>query len=200
MSLVERMSGYRRKASWAVWKLDETGALADDPQFPIDSARENAHGRAMVVSLNPASALATEDVDETPDWSNFHSTRKKHNDLFLAAALVGTPLWGAYMTDLHPTIVESNSGRVRPMRENVESAVRSLVDQAKLLGEVGTIVCVGSKTYASVRRHEAMIQAELGDISIVRIPHYSRANAGGHKHDVSCYRALVLDGLGWIPA
>lgn len=196
MNLLERMAAYSHEASWAVWEIDETGALTGNATFPLDVAPAHIHGRAMIVSLNPATPIAPVEVGAVEDWSNFHSTNRKHNDLFLAGALLGSPLWGAYMTDLHPEIVDSKSGNVRPRREQVESAVKSLVEQAKLLGEVELIVGVGVKSFTSIVRHADHIRRELGELEIVKIPHYSRAAAGVHKHDPTRYRALIREQVG----
>ena len=196
MNLLERMAAYSHEASWAVWEIDETGALTGNATFPLDVAPAHIHGRAMIVSLNPATSIAPVEVGAVEDWSNFHSTNRKHNDLFLAGALLDSPLWGAYMTDLHPEIVDSKSGNVRPKRDQVESAVRSLVEQAKLLGGVELIVGVGAKSFTSIVRHRDHIRRELGEVEIVRIPHYSRAAAGVHKHDLALYRTLIRAQVG----
>jgi len=193
MDLLDTMNHYAREASWAVWARDSAGELTGDAAFPLDQARTQLHGRAMIVSLNPGSDKADEIEHTKPDWSNFHSLATKHNDMFLAKALIGTKLWGAYMTDLHSDIAESNSALVRIGAPGVEIAVHSLITQAHLLGAVESIICVGKQSHASVRKHARLIEEELGlqADSIVGIPHYSRSNAGVHKHRPELYRALV---------
>lgn len=195
MNLLQRMEAYRLEASWAVWEVDESGSLTCNPTFPQHQALGVIHGRAMIVSLNPATSIEIAESDPQGGWSNFHATNTKHNDLFLAQALVGTSLWGAYMTDLHPAIVDPKSGNVRPKREQVEIAVLSLVEQARLLGKVELIVGVGAKSYTSIMRQRAHIHNELGEVDIIKIPHYSRANAGVHKHDAIRYRCLIAEAL-----
>lgn len=98
------------------------------------------------MSLNLGSDRAVETAQNTPDWSNFHSPLSKHNDAFLAAAIVGTPL-GAYMTDLHPDIAESGFRLIRSKPEHIELSVLSLISQDKKLGEVQTTVCVGNISF-----------------------------------------------------
>ncbi len=196
MNLLQRMQAYRPEASWAVWELDENGALTGNPTFPSNQAPGVIHGRAMIVSLNPATSIEIAESDPKDGWSNFHAMNGKHNDLFLAQALMGTSLWGAYMTDLHPAIVDPKSGNVRPKREQVRIAVLSLIEQAKLLGDVELIVGVGAKSYGSIKRHAALIHSELGEVEIIKIPHYSRANGGLHKHDVKLYSSQIAGALG----
>ncbi|MEB0001675.1 hypothetical protein QN357_01820 [Cryobacterium sp. RTC2.1] len=200
MDLFVAMSDYRREASWAVWELDASGALTGTASFPNDQARATMHGRAMVVSLNPGTDRVRETAATTPDWANFHNPARKHNDIFLAEAFVGTPLWGSYMTDLHPAIAESDSRLVRSKPDEILLAVRSLIRQAEILGAVESIVCVGGKTYQSVARHAALIEQELGltTDSVKRMPHYSRANAKIHRHDPEAYRSLVHASLGLV--
>lgn len=196
--LLQKLGYYRREASWAVWELDESGQLAGVLAFPLEQAQASVHGRAMFVSLNPGSDRATEAEESTRAWSNFHSPARKHNDIFIATALVDTPFWGGYMVDLHPSIAESDSRLVRSEPQQVELAVRSLIQQAELLGSVETIVCVGSRSYESVRKHSNLLEAELGLTSnaLVGIPHYSRANARIHGQDAQRYRVKVHEMLG----
>jgi hypothetical protein len=110
---------------------------------------------------------------------------------------VDTPFWGSYMTDLHPDIRESDSRLVRSRPEEIELAVRSLIRQAQLLGNVESIICVGATSFQSVSRHTELIHQELGlpSDAVLRIPHYSRANARVHGHDANRYRARVHEAL-----
>ena len=194
MNLLQKMDAFRDQASWAVWRTDGAGALTGDVEFPLDAATEAANDRAMIVALNPG-GISTPGASPTPDWSNFHNPNPKHNDIFLAHAFIDTPYWGAYMTDLHPDLVESNSGLVRPRREAVRSAVASLIDQGRILGSVETIVCLGAKCHSAVLGRRREIEAALGAVVIARVPHYSRSNAGVHKHDAQRYRKLVLQAI-----
>lgn len=100
------MREFRREASWAVWPINDDGLLTGEVTFPAEGAKRLLHGRAMIVSLNPGSDRAGEGEDTTPDWANFHSPDRIHNDHFLAEAFLDTPFWGSYMTDLPPRIAE----------------------------------------------------------------------------------------------
>jgi hypothetical protein len=197
MDLLTTMKEHRREASWAVWETDSAGRLTGNLQFPLEQAAGVIHGRAMFVSLNPGTDRTAETETNTPDWSNFHSPLSKHNDIFLAEALVGTTFWGSYMVDLHPDIAQSDSQLVRPKREVIELRVKSLINQAQLLGGIETVVCVGKLCYSSVTKHASLIERELGlsASAILSIPHYSQAAAGVHKRNPEIYRALVSEAL-----
>jgi hypothetical protein len=198
MDLLTTMGAYRREASWAVWETDPAGNLSGNLPFPVEQVGPVVHGRAIYVSLNPGSDRASETEATAPDWGNFHSPDRRHNDIFLAEALIGTTFWGSYMVDLHPHIAQSDSRLVRPTREIIELSVRSLIDQARLLGTVATIVCVGKDSHKSVTKHSALIERELGltASAVIGIPHYSNANSGVHQRNAETYRALVHDALG----
>ncbi|TPW76468.1 hypothetical protein [Schumannella soli] len=198
MSLLETMKSYRRAASWAVWPTDHAGRLTEEARFPVERAERDLIDTAMIVSLNPGTDRAVETEENTPDWGNFHSSARKHNDLFLARAFHGTSLWGAYMTDLHPEHAESDSRKVRALPEQIRSSVDSLIEQARLLANVDTIVCLGAKTFTGVNRHRDVIEKELQipASSIRRVPHYSGAAARVHKNNADVYADVVATTLG----
>ena len=198
MNLLERMSAYQRDASWAVWPTDDGGNLTGESQFPEVEARGILREQAMIVSLNPSGIRAADGSERAGPWSNFHSPNKVHNDDFLASALVHTRLWGCFMTDLHPTIWESDSRKLgRIPSSAIDQAVATLVEQARLLGEVQLIVAVGSATHRHLQKRLPVIREQLGNpnLRLVRIPHYSKANARVHKQRRDTYRALVEDVL-----
>lgn len=191
------MIAYQHEASWAVWDTDGHEELTGEALFPLETARRVAHGRAMIVSLNPASERRAA-PGTTAAWSNFHSPDRKHNDLFLARAFHQTRYWGAFMTDLHPNLADPNSRNVVLSKRNAtESAVRSLVHQAELLGEVADVICVGGATFAGISRHAALIEAEIGVPAsrLLPIPHYSGMASRVHGNKPDTYRRIVHDAL-----
>ncbi|MEE6724927.1 hypothetical protein RAO22_01605 [Pediococcus acidilactici] len=113
--------------SWAFWdippsnidQLDDEerqtqfGEIYKANHFPKEQLPENlvqalSQVKFVLVGLNPGNAGVT--LDEQQDFLNFHG-QKKSPDYRLAAAVYGTPLWGAFMTDL-VAIDESNSENV----------------------------------------------------------------------------------------
>lgn len=199
MDLLDRMRRHSSHASWAVWERTAEGHLTGESTFPEDAAH-SLNPRAVLVSLNPARAGVHTEPGMESSWANFHSANPKHNDIFLAHALVDTRFWGAYMTDLHPTIHESNSGRVRPTAEEIAEAVRALVEQALELQEVRTLIGVGAVSYRTLLRHSPTIESAIPGVEIRGIPHYSRANARVHRHKPDLYREIVHSRLGLTTA
>ena len=104
------------------------------------------------------------------------------------------------MTDLHPTVAESDSRLVRSKPDEIKLAVLSLIRQAQLLATVESIVGVGGKSYESVAGHLFLIEQELGipATSVKRIPHYRGSNAKIHRHDPKQYRSLVYAAIGLV--
>jgi|JI10StandDraft_1071094.scaffolds.fasta_scaffold285102_2 hypothetical protein len=198
MDYFELMSASKEEASWAVWSTDAEGKLTGEAQFPEAQARDAAHGRSMIVSLNPSGIRAADGSERAGPWSNFHSPNKVHNDDFLASALIDTELWGSFMTDLHPTIWESDSRKLgRIPASAIDEAVGTLIAQARLLGEVELVVAVGSATHRHLQKRLAVIREKVGNpnLRLVRIPHYSKANARVHKQRRETYRLLVEEAL-----
>lgn len=195
-SMLTTMSSYRHTASWAVWGAvapEEPFTSASDLGFPVDDPDlpSALHGNVVMVALNPGNAAATWTPDDA--WVNFHGGAR-HNDHLLAEAFRGTPAWGGYLADLHPTIVESNSTLVTPRAELVADAVRSLAEQILLLGNRDPqIVCIGRGSHTRLADHLQLLRDALGnpDLDLVCIPHYSGANNGVHGGDPARYRALV---------
>ncbi|PPF53390.1 hypothetical protein C5B94_10105 [Clavibacter michiganensis] len=195
MSLLETMRDFEGNASWAVWQTDDQGELTGEMAFPMEQAAPVVHGRAMIVSLNPGSAGNGDAAASEPmwGWANFHSARARHNDRFLAAAFVGTDLWGAYMADLHPDVRDSIASNVPSEKEYIELAVGELIRQARLLGEVERIVAVGGASFGRIARHLDRIEREIGlpAHALQKITHYSAQARAKHKNDAAQYRALI---------
>ncbi|WP_200331210.1 hypothetical protein [Leucobacter sp. L43] len=195
MDLFAKMADHTSIDSWAVWELDDSGELTGKQTFPTANALEDVHGRAIIVALNPGGTETG--LANRPKWSNFHAPAG-HNDIFLAHAFRGTPYWGAYMTDLHPSIWQSNSALVRPESELVQLAVEDLIAKVNQLADVDTIVCIGGHCYREVSRRAKLIESQTGisPESILRITHYSGSASGKHRNSASVYRELVHQELG----
>lgn len=193
--LLEKMSDHRRTDSWAVWETDSGGALTGRMPFPLDQAPSAVQSRTMFVALNPGGTV--EDAKRREDWGNFHSADAKHNDAFLANALLGTSFWGGYIADLLPDVHESDSGKVSLTNALKKQTVETLVEKALLLG-ASSVVCLGGKSAEAVRRFSSLLEEEAGIApeSVYSIWHYSRSNGGLHKHDASIYRNHVHKVLG----
>lgn len=118
---------------------------------------------------------------------------------------LGTPLWGAYLTDL----AKFEGTRLTPIRDstaiNIERALRDenfrnnqvsgLTRELRALGSQNpTIIALGNAVYKSLQRPDAVAQIKdsLGeDTQIVKVTHYSKAT--GIRH--SDYVARVYEEL-----
>lgn len=195
---MQRMARYAGTDSWAIWPTDPDGELTGERNFP-STGHGSIHGGAIIVSLNPG---GDPDGPALGEWGNFHAERAVHNDIFLAHAFHGTKYWGAYMTDLHPDVRESDSALVRPNSELVDEAAELLAEKILLIADVEKIVCVGGYTFRQLTKRVDLLARKtgLGADALVKIDHYSRANAGRHKHKPALYRQLVHADLGLTPA
>lgn len=193
--LLEQMESNKREDSWVIWETDSSGDLTGAMPFPLAQARESIHSRAIIVALNPGGS--PEDAENREDWGNFHSPNGKHNDRFLAHAFNGTPFWGSYIVDLHPDIIESDSGKVKVTPEALTKAVETLAAKIERLGSVSTVICLGGGATDAVRKNAALLEKKTGikANSIHSIWHYSGGNRM-HKNNPETYRAHVHERLG----
>ena len=190
MSLFETMEPYAWHGSWAVWgswdatpPFDRHGNL----RFPMHETQHlnKLHGREVIIGLNPAGDGQPPWRIPGREWTNFHWPGK-HNDHFLAAAFYGTWLWGCYMTDLIPGTHQSKSAEVNPGDRDVEA----FMQEASLLGEPDQLfVCLGDKTY------QALFRSLPADSRVVKVPHYSAANARVHTGRPEVYREICQQAL-----
>jgi len=167
--------------SWALWNVP-TESLTDKSDrdreilfgesyqpdsFPNDSLTGDIADRLkqvkyVLVGLNPGNAA----IEQNPNalFLNFHGA-KKSRDSRLAAALYGTKMWGAFMTDLTSTI-ESDSSEVSPKQSGVD-ALENHLDELGI-PKSAVLVALGGKADKPLSRY-----AKRG---VVTIPHYSGAN------------------------
>lgn len=170
--------------SWAIWETPKNlkEGLTDEERqkmfgeayipkhFPIDQLPKNLddHLKAVeyvIVGLNPGNEGASL-VEESEAFLNFHGL-KKSLDYRLAAALYGTKLWGAFMTDLIH-VVESDSSKVSTDSEDV-AYLEAHLDELGI-SENAVLVALGGKTEKALTGKACR--------KVVSLPHYSGAN--GH--------------------
>ena len=183
-------TNYGKVSSWAVW--------ADEGATPKSNVGNlNVFNQSDILNiLNPdyvfvgLNVAGTGEVLDLPDWSNFHSSYRTHNDYKLRYALKGTPYWGAYMTDIIKRHSNSNGSDVaKYLKQNpdvVKSNVSSFKEEIKYLETTPVLVAMGGKVYDILNTH-------LGSIyKIVPIKHYS------YTISKENYRKEVLDALSKI--
>ena len=174
--------------SWAYWKVPE-GLTADapiaekekrfeesyEPGFPdIDHSKlDPTKAKYVLVGLNSGNAGPMRG-----DFGNFHGL-KKSKDWRIAAITYGTPVWGAFMTDL-VDVKESDSRKVKVSAEDVTNFLKQLDEEG--IPPDATLIAMGkSTTFPPLDRYD------LGQHSLTYIQHYSSSNNGhwntSEQHD-----------------
>ena len=177
--------------SWAIWKRPAGSPKSNtgDMQWALDPALNEKVGTNFVfVGLNWAGSHGDQNKGGTIMWKDFHSDYAFQNDYKLRFALMDTPYWGSYITDIIKFYPETDSSKVRTLvkqdaelaRKNVEYFEREL----NLLGiESPILVAMGGAAYEIVNKY-------LGSkYKVVQIKHYSYTIS---KED---YRKEVLEVL-----
>lgn len=180
---------YGDHASWAVWTMPDKGPKSNTGDLSAFSSPDICHvlnNDYVLVALNRA---VHGDGSQTScrTWGNFHSEdNRRQNDYKLRHALAGTPIWGAYITDILE-MEETDSScvmkRVKNEPEWVMENVQRLRHELSLLGGKPVLVAVGNDAYWLLQEHFD------GDYDIAKVPHYA-SRAANNKDE---YRALVAE-------
>ena len=159
---------YGLHASWAVWpEIGDTpkSNMDDLSIFQNDEILEALNPNIVLVGLN----FSKDDVIHEP-FQNFHGLGG--GAYKIRYALIDTPIWGAYMTDIIKDFPEEESKNVMQylksnpsyVLENVESFQQELTD----IGAVNpTIIAFGGDAFNILNKH-------LGSaFRIIKTMHYS---------------------------
>jgi hypothetical protein len=161
-------SEYGFWGSWAVW-ADEGSTpkshIGDLSIFSSDQVLETIKSEVVLVGLN----ISRNDIDLP--WANFHSSKSKAQEYKLRYALKGTPLWGAYMTDIIKDFDELDSKKVIAYLKQNPDFEKANIDRFLCeLKDIGssrpTIVALGNATHKILLRN-------IRDLKIVKITHFS---------------------------
>lgn len=114
-------------SSWALWSDDfpDDGCVEEDTDDLIEfihANRNRLNDRVVLLSLNPSSI-------HPPGYQNFHSPASKHYDSRLKAFIQDNGLAqiiGAYMTDIAPEVVDSDSSNVTPETADADRFLEQL--------------------------------------------------------------------------
>lgn len=189
-NLNNTINAYNTHDSWALWevpteslsqKSDQErqvlfGACYKENVFPIDALSDFklSDVKYVLVGLNPGNeGVHTENGHQ---FLNFHG-KKKSMDYRLAAALYGTELWGAFMTDL-VHVNESDSNKVAASKEDVLRLEKHL-DELQI-PESAVLVGIGAATSSYLEKYAQR--------RVEKIPHYSGAN--GHWNATKTRQAI----------
>ena len=179
---------YGDVSSWAIWKepgQSPRSNTGDMSVFDHPDLLEVLNPNIVFVGLNASSTHGSRRDGRWYPWMNFHSDYARQNDYKLRYALMGTPLWGAYITDVIKRYPEVDSSKVRKMLSNepdfVRKNVNDLLEEIHILTpDLPVLAALGEYTYSILKKN-------LPDYyKIIPLWHYS-AMIG--KED---YRALVL--------
>jgi len=200
---------YGKNSSLTVWQIpaenrikskDSISVINDVGGHPIDFLMQehfnNKDIKYIFVGLNPAKQSCDDcktrvkgkckgkTNNSNDDWSSFHSICTiKSQDYKLRYALLETPYWDSFITDLfyEPT---RNSSELIPTQKQIEDGIMRIKKARTALGPNAEIIAIGKAVYS-------YLYDGLGkDIVLKEIPHFS------NSIDIDWYRIMVLTQLG----
>lgn len=170
---------YADHASWAVWGVlspNDPFTAASDLNLPAVTPQllQILRRDIVLLGLNPGNAHTA------GTWEAFHGAGRSQMHR-VAEALRGTRVWGAYMTDLFPRIIESDSAVVDELvkdpavvRQNIEGFLQELAD----LGATAPVICCFGSRTADHARTFLTGSSRITERSyrVVKLDHYSGSN------------------------
>jgi hypothetical protein len=162
-------------SSWAVWAPE-----GETPKSNVGdlSAFQDAHiidilnPDYVLVGLNASNTHVQKEGSQNRIWGNFHSTdNSRQQDFKLRYALINTPYWGAYMTDIIKRYGEVDSEKVGKYLSCHPEVIRNNIiifeHELELLGTTPVIVALGNKVY------EILDKNFSDKYKIIKVKHYS---------------------------
>jgi hypothetical protein len=166
---IELTQKYGHWSSWAIWtgQGDKPKSnIGDLSIFKDENILKWLRPNIIFVGLNISRGAIKEPL------ANFHDKRKEATDFKIRHALLGTPLWGAYMTDLIKDYDEKNSGKVIQHLRNNEALV---LNNIQILDQ--ELIDLGQKDYKLIsfgRDVYSMLRKYYKDrYEIFQVPHYA---------------------------
>ena len=164
----EIKENYGYWSSWALWaEVGETpkSNVGDLSIFEGDAFLNQLNPKFVLVGLN----ISRADIERP--LANFHSPLSKAKDYKIRYAVKGTPLWGAYMTDVIKDYDEVDSGKVKAyLRNNKQFELDNIIVLIKEIEDLGVknpiLVALGDAAYDILSRN-------ISNYKIVKIKHYS---------------------------
>lgn len=179
-------SQFGHVASWAIWQRpgrtpkSNTGDMSiwKDPKL-LDKLNPNY----VFVGQNGSGRHDDYLAMDMP-WFNFHSSAPYQHDYKLRYAVMDTPLWGCYITDIIKEHQEPDSSKVKAYLkrhpEVVEQNIRLFRREMELLGGQPVLIALGVEAYDILTRYFS------GEYIIKKIPHYSYTGVNKEQ-----YREIV---------
>ncbi|WP_295723708.1 hypothetical protein [uncultured Methanobrevibacter sp.] len=175
---------YGHVSSWTIWREPGESAKSNTDDMSIfedDNICNKLNDKYVFVALNWS---GTHGVQEDKPWKNFHSSYRYQNDFKLRFALINTPFWGSYITDIIKEFPELNSKNViSHFKENpneIYEYINSFKEELSCLSdEKPILIAVGNDSYN-------ILNDNLGnEYEIHRIMHYSaRISKEDYKKEV----------------
>lgn len=174
-------------SSWAIWK-EAVGKAKEGVSdlsifdLTINGTNLNIFNKEIfLIGLNISKSI-------DPPFSNFHSSYPYAQDYKLRYALKGTPLWGAYMTDILKNFEERDSSKVakyiKNYPETLDSHFINFEREMKHLGVTKPLLfAFGGLT------HNILKCRYQDSFRIIKLMHYS------NKISKEKYREHVLEVL-----
>ena len=165
-------------SSWAVW-ADETDKpssnIGDLSIFDEETILDVLNPNIVLVAFSHAGPDRDNirDVYKMKSFQNFHGSK---NDARLRFALKGTPLWGAYMTDIIKTIAHSKVAVVKKkLKENPgeeELNIDLFLEELKELKveKKPILIALGAAVHDMLEKHS---NGKLSKFRIEKIMHFS---------------------------
>ena len=181
---------YGNFSSFAIWPNEKS--VDDLTIFEDSKTLERLNEDFIIVALNPAKGKRPEE-EKPVKLKNFHSDYYLQKDYKLCHALIGTVLWGSYLTDLFKSFRTSDSEELRLMLKDPERSndlkkdIESFLDEIKIINENATLVAIGSETYRQLKNLAKTLNLKN---RIIKIIHYAHHYNG--MHDPEIYRKSVL--------
>ena len=165
---------YGDVSSWAIWKRpgDTPKSFTDDMSvFDSPDLLKTINTGYVFVGLNASNTHGERKDGICRSWLNFHSGYSRQNDYKLRFALMDTPYWGSYITDVIKKYPEVDSSKVSTyLKKNpavVAENIKDFEEEIRLLGGNPVIVAMGDKAYKILRENLAH------KYKILLIKHYS---------------------------
>lgn len=163
---------YGHVSSWTIWKEPGETPKSNTADMSIFEDEidicNKLNDKYVFVALNWA---GTHGVQENKPWKDFHSSYKYQNDFKLRFALMDTPFWGSYITDIIKEFPELNSKKVvRYFEEHpdeIEKHINLFKEELSFLSdEKPILIALGNASYN-------FLNDNLDGYEIYKIKHYS---------------------------
>jgi len=163
---------YGQYASWAIWA--EAGVKPKDNVGDL-SVFDIKKNTKLFQQLKPNIILVGLNISrgamDVP-LANFHDARSEAMDFKIRYALIGSPFWGAYMTDIIKDFDQKASGKVMSfLRSNKSFEKENAQLFRKEINDLGsqnpTLIAFGNDVHTILTRNFP------NEYKIFKIPHYS---------------------------